>query len=243
MQKDKINTIFFDFGGTLDLDGVHWYRHWMQSWKSAGCEIPDERFKPAYFFAEATLNELVGLSCSYSELVATKCRLQALNLFGGKISDEEFEQAVKYISDITFEPIKRQSKLTQKLLSALAEKYRLGVISNFYGNLEQSLDELGFSKYLTYIIDSKRVNMRKPGTEIYAYSVNLTHGAAENCLMVGDSYAQDIVPAKSIGMATAMLDVPQLGLKEKINYDKIDYILSSINELTNIFFNRNGEKI
>lgn len=243
MKKDEINTIFFDFGGTLDLDGEHWYRHWLRSWKAAGLDISDERFKPAYFFAESTLNELVGLSCNYSELAAMKCRLQALNLFAGKISEEEFDLAVKFISDVTFDPIRRQAAKTRSVLEALSKKFTLGVISNFYGNLKESLDELGFSEYCSYIIDSKKVNMRKPGTEIYSYAVNLAGGNTGRCLMVGDSYAQDIVPAKSIGMATAMLDVPQLGLKEKINYDNIDLILSSINELTSIFINRNGEKI
>lgn len=235
MRNSMIKNIFFDFGGTLDLDGEHWYRHWRRSWAAVGADIPDERFKNAYFFAEHLLGELVCLLCNYSELIELKCRLQADNLFSDKVLSPEFEQAVKTISAVTFAPIKSQAEKSQKVLSALKSKYTLGVISNFYGNLQESLDELGLSAFLTYIIDSKKVNMRKPGTEIYNYAVQLCGCKPEECLMVGDSYMQDIVPAKSIGMVTAMLDTPQIGLKEKINYDNIDYVISSINELTNIF--------
>jgi len=50
----------------------------------------------------------------------------------------------------------------EPLLARLAQTYHLGVVSNFTGNLELCLHELGVMRYFTVVADSGRVGIAKP---------------------------------------------------------------------------------
>ncbi len=228
-----VKFIFFDFGGTLDLDGVHWYDHWIRSYKVAGIEIPESDFKSAYLETEKTLNAMPPLTGDYLDLIRMKAEYQLGYLYNIKKSISEIAVLTDELVRTTYEPIAKQAAKSLQILEALRKKYKLGVISNFYGNLDIVLRELLMRNSINSVVDSKSVQIRKPDPEIYKYAVNQCGLTPEQCVMVGDSYRQDIEPAKSIGMKTIMINSRQVDGTNN-DYDKSDIIINSISELSNI---------
>src|SRR5882724_6716563 len=57
-----ISAILFDFGGTLDSDGQHWLDRFYRIYEQIGLSnIPKERIKEAFYWADAQLEEDPGI--------------------------------------------------------------------------------------------------------------------------------------------------------------------------------------
>jgi putative hydrolase of the HAD superfamily len=86
------------------------------------------------------------------------------------------------------------------LLARLSSRYRLGVVSNFYGNLEAVCRETGIGRFLSAAVDSARIGCRKPDAAIFQAALErLSAGPAES-VFVGDSPARDMEGARGVGM-------------------------------------------
>jgi putative hydrolase of the HAD superfamily len=88
-----------------------------------------------------------------------------------------------------------------RLLSQLAGRYRLGMVSNFYGNLATVCDELGLRPYLGVIADSTDVGWTKPDPHIFRHALDELGVTAAEAAFVGDSLARDMAGARGIGMS------------------------------------------
>ena len=84
-------------------------------------------------------------------------------------------------------------------------KYRIALISNFYGNVEAVLSEFGLRGYFELVVESASVGYSKPDKRLYEYCLEHLGLKGEECLMIGDSYPKDIVPAKKLGFRTIWL--------------------------------------
>lgn len=84
--------------------------------------------------------------------------------------------------------------------------YRLGLISNFEGWLEQILveQEVGGSFDVTVISGVEGVE--KPDPAIYELAVQRAGVDPSRCVHVGDSMALDVVPATKVGIKAVLLD-------------------------------------
>ncbi|KAA6327081.1 Phosphoglycolate phosphatase [termite gut metagenome] len=65
--------------------------------------------------------------------------------------------------------------------------------------------EAGFWPYITHVIDSTVVGLRKPNPAIWRMAIEASDCRPEEMLVVGDSIKNDIFPAQSLGCATAWL--------------------------------------
>ena len=59
----------------------------------------------------------------------------------------------------------------ETLLERLQQSYHLGVVSNFTGNLELCLQELGLMKYFSVVADSGRVGVTKPDARLFQHAL------------------------------------------------------------------------
>ena len=59
--------------------------------------------------------------------------------------------------------------------------------------------------FFTQIVESAVVGVRKPDPQIYALALKAVACAAEEVVVIGDSYEKDMVPAKSLGCHTIWL--------------------------------------
>lgn len=84
--------------------------------------------------------------------------------------------------------------------------YRLAVISNADGRMEDALVRAGLRDHFEFVIDSEVVGVAKPHPGIFqAATERLSLDPAE-CLYVGDLFAVDVVGARGAGMSALLLD-------------------------------------
>ena len=81
---------------------------------------------------------------------------------------------------------------------------RIGVISNTWHPLYRGFCAAypRLLEFIDYSVLSYRVGCKKPSPDIYARAVSISGEKADRCWMVGDSYEQDIEPARNVGMRT-----------------------------------------
>src|SRR5262249_18455841 len=119
-----------------------------------------------------------------------------------------------------------------ELLAQLAGRYRLGVVSNFYGNLATVCDELGFGPYLDVTVDSTAVGCTKPDPRIFRHALDRLGLDAADTIFVGDSPTRDMAGARAIAMehiwlVGAMVENP-------IPCCPVDRVICSLDELKSL---------
>ena len=62
----------------------------------------------------------------------------------------------------------------------IRDRYRLVLVSNFYGNIQTILKDFGLLDFFDDIIESSVVGVRKPDPAIYRLGVDAMGFAAEN---------------------------------------------------------------
>jgi putative hydrolase of the HAD superfamily len=96
---------------------------------------------------------------------------------------------------------------TREALTRLAEKYRLGVISNADGKIADVLSRCGIANCFESITDSGIVGKEKPHPAIFEAAVRSLGVKPEDSLYIGDVYSVDYVGATGVGMQAVLFDV------------------------------------
>ncbi|KAA6313078.1 Phosphoglycolate phosphatase, partial [termite gut metagenome] len=206
-----IKVISFDYGGTLDLPGTHWFEflwEFIRIHFSQEIPVTKEVFWEAYVYGEQQLDyEVIPSDMGLSAILMCKCRYEIDYLMGKKllpnISEEKKEQTVMRFASCVTRTIQEGNsyKESAEVLSQLSGRYQVNVVSNYYGNLKTVLAEAGFLPYITHVIDSTVVGVRKPNPAIWRMAIEASDCRPEEMLVVGDSIKNDIFPAQSLGCA------------------------------------------
>lgn len=204
-----MSAILFDFGGTLDTNGIHWSEKFRVAYEDAGLGIKLDDFNEAYVNAEPQMYVEVKKNDGFYTTLLKQSYLQLnyleknknYNFTGGATGSSET------ITKNCYEDVLKNIKIVGHLLLSLSKNYKLGVVSNFYGNLEASLKSLKIDHYFDVLIDSTLAGVRKPDPEIFEIAINNLKVNPENTIVVGDSYERDIKPAKMLNCKTIWLDV------------------------------------
>lgn len=234
---EVIETLLFDFGGTLDLPGRHWLDRFLVHYRAAGFDLGREELDLAY--AHAT-----RLGYRAGERIRGYGMRQLVRTLVGWQFDyirEHLPQTVPPAFDLQVgaiaEPFCAESAAglarSRKILAVLAEELRLGVISNFYGNLERVLSEAEIAPLLSAAIDSTREGIYKPDPALFELALARLGASASRTMMVGDSIAKDCAPAKALGMKTAWIAGPGAHRREPSD-GHADYVIYDLAELIEI---------
>ena len=220
----RCRAILFDFGGTLDSDGEHWLDRFYELYEQTGFDLPRDQIKRAFYNADQ-------LCCSDPQVIPMGLRslmkhhvslqFAALNL--KDLSKEE------EIVDRFCVKTERALKRNANLLKRLKQVYRLGVISNFYGNVATLCEEAGLTDSLDVILDSIAIGVSKPDPEIFRIALRKFKVVPSQAIFVGDSYERDIIPARQLGVRTIWLKGPNPRIPE--NAGPADFEISSLMEL------------
>jgi putative hydrolase of the HAD superfamily len=116
-----------------------------------------------------------------------------------------------------------------RLLRRIRAQYRLGLVSNFYGNVAALCEEAGLASALDVILDSALVGMSKPDPGIFRAALERFQLPPEEVICVGDSFERDMIPARELGMKTIWLKGPHPRIPE--NAGPVDASVSSLSEL------------
>lgn len=229
-----MKAVIFDFGGTLDTDGIHWNEKFFSVWSKyiVGINKPD--FDTAYRLSEPRVCGMISPMDSFIKVLQSEVNLQYEELT--KIDkckyNKDIREIVEKIPEECYFDVKTNLNHLEPVLSWIHSQSKTGVVSNFYGNLNFVIEELGLSSLIDVIIDSEAVGVRKPSVEIFRLAVLKLDVLPEECYVIGDSYERDIIPAKKLGCRTIWLK----GNSPFINYETnfADYTITSLNQLTTL---------
>jgi HAD superfamily hydrolase (TIGR01509 family) len=84
--------------------------------------------------------------------------------------------------------------------------FKLGVVSNSEGTIEQMLIEIDLRPLLDAVVDSSVVGFTKPDPRIFQIALDQLGVAAGDALMVGDSPSADVDGASAAGIRAALID-------------------------------------
>ncbi len=243
IRKTKIDTIFFDVGGTL--------RH-ME---------PDEKL------SEAAGNELAGLLTelgagqSVEEIFAcleTRWKENRRMARHERLDVSEIELWTKYLlpecpaeavalnaSRLTSLWRTRKGRRTtdpeaKETLTRLQERgYKLGIVSNTVteNEIPEWLRAEGLADCFQTVLLSAKVRLRKPDASIYSLAARCIHSKAENCAFVGDKLLEDVAAPKESGFGMTVLYAANGRGRDIKSKGKTspDYCVERLSELLEIF--------
>jgi HAD superfamily hydrolase (TIGR01549 family) len=187
-------AVLFDFGGTLDADGLPWKERVYRLFVEAGAPVAQEHFDPSFYKADDALVGAVSPTTSLEETVA---RLTAGVAEALGLADNAIAAAVarRFIGD-SLTNIARNIPL----LRELGRRYRLGVVSNFYGNLARVCDDAGIQSFFQVFVDSTDVGCLKPDPRIFQRALEALDVPVSSATFVGDSLPRDMAGARGVGM-------------------------------------------
>lgn len=203
---EGVDGIIFDYGGTIDSHADHWSHIIFEGWKDAGLEVPEDVFRDCYVHAERELARVrhVLPGDNFLQLLRKKMKIELGRLVELEyISPDDLDTYAERIAGYCYSAARRSVEDARPVLEALAERYPMVLVSNFYGNVDEVLRDFDIRKYFKGIIESAVVGIRKPDPRIFQLGVVALGLPAEKVLVVGDSLKKDILPARSIGCRTA----------------------------------------
>ncbi len=187
-------VLLFDFGGTLDADGLTWKERFRQLYRAQGVDPGDDVFDPLFYAADDALLGTLPADCGLRETIE---RLTAGVSAGLGISDSWLTAEVgKRFLDASL----AQLSASADVLTRLREHYRLGLVSNFYGNLTAVCAEAGIAKLFDVVVDSTRVGFTKPDARIFRHATAALGVDPAEATFIGDSPARDMAGARGVGM-------------------------------------------
>ncbi len=190
-------AVLFDFGGTLDADGVHWAARFHAAYRAAGGSIPFAAFETLFKVSDRALELLPQIrTLGFRAMIDAQARLVCDLLPDGTAVDPG-HLAGRFHADALATVARNRP-----LLERLGRTYQLGVVSNFSGNLERCLAELELSPYFAVVADSAVVGVAKPDRRIFTETLARLDASAAQAWMVGDNFEMDIRPAAALGMRT-----------------------------------------
>ena len=200
-KKALMDVLLFDFGGTLDADGITWQERFYPLYLDAGLQVSREDFRKAFyasddslFLRDASLEETVGLQV------------------GGvleRLGEDLGRQGTRAVRDRVAMGFLRQSRkhfeTLKPALSRLASRRGLGVVSNFYGNLRSALASEGLLGFFKTVADSGALGVKKPAPAIFLEALSALGGEPDSAIMIGDSVERDMKGAETLGLRHVLL--------------------------------------
>jgi FMN phosphatase YigB (HAD superfamily) len=188
------SVLLFDFGGTLDSDGIPWKERFRCLFAEEGVNVAPEAFDAAFHAADDALVGKIPRRFCLEETIKELSGAIARNL---RLDDPAPARrvAARFVAD----SLSYLSK-NSVLLSRLRERYALGVVSNFYGNLAAVCEGAGLAPHLGVMVDSAAVGFEKPDRRIFLAALEGLDAEPAEAVFVGDSMPRDMAGARDVGM-------------------------------------------
>ena len=191
-MKHRLRAITFDFGGTLDGPGRDWYSRLKDS---SGDGSPEEEFIERCRQAGDALAQTPGVGeMGLSASVRTMCA----HLF-------EEESRAKEVAALFLKGARRWLAKSCPILERLAGRYRLGLVTNNFGNAAGWLSEVGLAPFFSAVADSAVVGASKPDPDIFLRALEELECEPFEAVHVGDSFEKDVAGAAGCGMRAVWL--------------------------------------
>src|SRR5919201_731790 len=224
MDVHSIDTVVFDSGGTLDAPGVHWLTRFHRLYLQVGLAVAPERIAEAFYWAHAQL--MAHPEITTLQLLPLMLEHAALQLRYLGLPTHPYQQQ---LAAGFCDAARRTLQVSVGVLTALRQRFALGVISNFYGNVTTLCRECGLAALCDVIIDSAQVGVSKPAQRIFPLALEQLGRPPQTAVYVGDSFERDVLGARAAGLHTIWLR----GLEPRVCPDPphVDAPITTLEEL------------
>jgi putative hydrolase of the HAD superfamily len=237
-----MHALLFDFGGTLDCPR-HWLDRFVGHYRAAGLRVTRDQLEPA-FNAATLFGYRAGSSIwnyGLSELIRFQVAKQLEWLIeqspvpaglstGGSLAATELRERISQSFTAESTVGLRRSR---DIVSSFADKFAIGIASNFYGNLDRILEDAGFNGVLSAVADSGRLGIYKPNSGIFETVLATLQADAGSTVMIGDSLGKDCAPARRLGMRTIWLRHQEASAEKPA---AADFTIDSLDELEEVLW-------
>ena len=198
--------IIFDYGGTIDTNGIHWAEVIWAEYQRAEAGVSRELFREAYVHGERMLgkNRIIEPTHTFHDLLNIKIKIQFDYLVSQGVTHLTTNKATE-IAEGCYSQVLETLKTTCGIVKRLSKNRPTVLVTNFYGNIPVVLKEFSLDKYFDTIVESSVVGIRKPDPRLFALGVEALGLPAEDIVVIGDSYRKDIAPARSLGCKAVWL--------------------------------------
>jgi HAD superfamily hydrolase (TIGR01549 family) len=216
----QTRTVLFDFGATLDYPR-HWLDRFLGHYRAAGIELTREQLDPSFDHATRIAYRSSKMLSAYglTELVDYLVRLQieflsrhgaleVREIIGAAAGGMRLPEMAGWITQSFVAESRRGFEVSREVLRTLEGRFRMGVVSNFYGNLGNILAEADLARFFGTVVDSSQVGIFKPDAGIFLAALERLGSAPSETAMVGDSIDKDCLPAQRLGIKGIWLRNP-----------------------------------
>jgi putative hydrolase of the HAD superfamily len=205
-MMEPIETLLFDFGGTLDADGVAWKERFHSLYQAEGLDIAADAFAPVFFAADDPLvgglppaTDLPETVVALATNIEAELTRRGVGTKEGRTANGQTDRGRRVASRFLF-ATSAALKRNRPILEALSARFRLGIVSNFYGNLEAVCQGAGLAPLFGVMVDSQCVGAEKPDPAIFRVALDALHAKPETTVFVGDSLRRDREGARRMSM-------------------------------------------
>ena len=121
-----------------------------------------------------------------------------------------------------------------EMLSEIKKKYCLCVATNAGDSdtalMVKALERGGIKQHFNHFFSSKDLGFSKPNPMFFSAITNYLYLITSECVMIGNDYEKDIVPAKYVGMKTIFFNENKL----TGSFESADFIIVSMREVIRI---------
>lgn len=238
-------NIILDYGATIDTPGNHWGKTIWHAYERTGVPIFESQFREAYVFAERYLgaNKVVAVTDTFHTTLSVKLRLQLEFLSSqGQVTlkpSETFETSDlhSHLLDDLYSMTVRNVAESKEVLSELKGRgCKLGLVSNFYGNIEAVLEEFSLRELFSVVVESATEGIRKPDPRLLGLCLERMSAIPNETIVVGDHLTKDIQPAQTLGCKTVWIKgEPWSDEHDKLSAVTPDYTITNLREILGMF--------
>jgi FMN phosphatase YigB (HAD superfamily) len=218
-------AILFDFGGTLDSDGMPWKDRFYPLYREAGIGWDLPTFEGFFYASDDSLTEERLGEVGYETMLLEQVSRVLRN------GDRYTASLARVISHRFYSDSMLCLNRNRPILQRLSKRYRLGIVSNFYGNLRFLCEEIGYGEVCSTVIDSARLGIAKPSPGIFQAALDRLECAPEQAIFVGDHPVRDMGGARALSMPHVWLNTIQ---PERRPCCEGDPVIRSLTELERI---------
>jgi len=211
MERDDVHAVFFDAGYTLLCMDPPQEILFLQVCSDLGIAIDDTRLASAVRDANVMLAPRTPASThrpysservdmfwiEYHRLVLKGCAVDTAAIDRSEAVYRSFSKRLGWRVYADVRPL---------LADLRSRGIKLGVISNWTGDLEDVLRRIDLHSSFDVIIDSARFGHEKPHPEIFAEALRRAGVLPSAALHVGDSIEHDVDGALSFGLRPVLID-------------------------------------
>ena len=224
-QPQSIRTIFFDAGFTLLRPFPSVLEICQQVCRQLDLHVHIDDLKhylptaEAYFFRQSRLNRHTWAN----EQAISEFWLGYYMTFLRPFVEEHDEPRLYQLALAINQEFEKHTSweiypdVLPTLEALRAHGYILGVISDWGISLASILRQLHLTQYFDCVLISAATRQAKPSPTLYETALLRANAVADFTLHIGDSYIQDVLGARAVGITPVLLD--RAGRLEESNVD------------------------